>query len=137
MWRAERNTGRGGRAAPPDIRLRGPALRLTAAAPLGVFLRRAPRLVFRMMFLLMATTTSLGAGLAFLLTRPLGRVLHALQAVGILGHRAEGADLGGGGAEQLFAGRVEHDVGALLVGNLSGDALGQLVDHRVREAERQ
>ncbi|MFN9957569.1 MAG: hypothetical protein ACK55I_31060, partial [bacterium] len=65
---------------------------------------------------------SLGAGLAFLLQRLLVRVADALEAVGILVHRAERADLGGAGAERHLVRRAEHDVRLLLVGDGRGDA---------------
>src|SRR5512138_3955636 len=73
-----------------------------------------------------------GAGLAFLATDDLLRVLDALALVRL--GRAQAADLRGGEAEEVLVDALHREAGLLRV-HLGGDALGELEDDRVREAE--
>src|SRR5512145_1360951 len=72
------------------------------------------------------------AGLAFLATDDLLRVLDALALVGL--RLAERADLRGGQAEEVLVDPLDREPGLLRV-HLGGDALGELEDDRVGEAE--
>src|SRR5690606_30313153 len=75
-------------------------------------------------------STSLGAGLAFLLDRTLGGVPNAFEAVRVLVHRAVRTDLRGGFAEEFLVEAAQNDVRLLVVSDDGGDAFGELVDDR-------